>query len=440
MLLPLSYYAIRGQASQARLAPQVQALRQRHAGHPERLQRELAALYQREGTGVFAGFLPLLLQLPFLSVVYALFRSGTIGGQPNSLLSHDLLGAPLGSHWLSGPGPLSAQGAVFLGLFALLAVAAWLAARVARKIAAQQAPVQPALPGGAGRLAGPRAPVHDAGDRRGHAAGGRPVPADHDRVGRRGARDARPAGTAACTRAVTFGMMKAAARRTPMHQPPIPHVASEDPEVAELIDSEAERQFEKIRLIPSENYVSAAVLEASGTVLTNKYSEGYPGRRYYEGQQFIDPIETLAMRRAEALFGVDHANVQPYSGSPANLAVYLAFLSAGRHRDGDGAADGRAPHARLGRCRPPASGSGRCSTGCGPTPGGWTWTRCATWPWRERPKLIFCGGTAIPRTIDFPAFAEIAAEVGRGPGGRHRAHRGPGGRRRASQPGRPRRR
>jgi YidC/Oxa1 family membrane protein insertase len=163
LLLPLSYYAIRGQASQARLAPQVQALRRRHAGHPERLQRELAALYQREGTGMFAGFLPLLLQLPFLSVVYALFRSGTIGGRPNSLLSHDLLGAPLGSHWLSGPGPLSVQGAVFLGLFALLAVAAWLAARVARKIAAQQAPiqpgaaqqapVQPALPGAAGWLA-----------------------------------------------------------------------------------------------------------------------------------------------------------------------------------------------------------------------------------------------------------------------------------------------
>src|SRR5208282_3592469 len=114
-----------------------------------------------------------------------------------------------------------------------------------------------------------------------------------------------------------------------MHQPPIPHVASEDPEVADLISSEARRQYEKARLIPSENYVSLAVLEASGTVLTNKYSEGYPGRRYYEGQQFIDPIETLAMRRAEALFGVDHANVQPYSGSPANLAVYLAFLEPG---------------------------------------------------------------------------------------------------------------
>src|SRR5439155_17957199 len=97
----------------------------------------------------------------------------------------------------------------------------------------------------------------------------------------------------------------------------------------ELINSEARRQFEKARLIPSENYVSEAVLKASGTVLTNKYSEGYPGRRYYEGQQFIDPIETLARERAQALFGVEHANVQPYSGSPANLAVYLAFMTPG---------------------------------------------------------------------------------------------------------------
>jgi len=152
VLLPLSYYAMRGQASQARLAPQIQALRKRHAAHPERLQRELTALYRREGTGVFAGFLPLLLQLPLLSIVYALFRSGTVAGQPNSLLSHDLLGAPLGSHWLSTPGPFSAQGAVFLGLFALLAVAAWLAARIARASAAKLAqggPPASASPAGA---------------------------------------------------------------------------------------------------------------------------------------------------------------------------------------------------------------------------------------------------------------------------------------------------
>src|SRR5437763_7121766 len=108
-----------------------------------------------------------------------------------------------------------------------------------------------------------------------------------------------------------------------------PSLAAGDPAVYELCRSEERRQAEKIRLIPSENYVSRAVLEATGSVLTNKYSEGYPGKRYYEGQQFIDPIETLAIERAKALFGVDHANVQPYSGSPANLAVYLALVPPG---------------------------------------------------------------------------------------------------------------
>ena len=141
LLLPLSYYAIRGQAAQARLAPQVMALRQRHARQPERLQRELAELYRREGTGMFAGYLPLLLQLPFFAVLYRLFRYATIGGQPNTLLSHGLLGAPLGSHWLSGPGPLSGQGVVYLGLFALLAVVTWAAARISRNAAARAAQV-----------------------------------------------------------------------------------------------------------------------------------------------------------------------------------------------------------------------------------------------------------------------------------------------------------
>ena len=196
-----------------------------------------------------------------------------------------------------------------------------------------------------------------------------------------------------------------------MHQPPVPHVASEDPEVAELINLEAQRQFEKIRLIPSENYVSVAVLEASGTVLTNKYSEGYAGRRYYEGQQFIDPIETIAVRRAETLFGVDHANVQPYSGSPANLAVYLAFAEPG--------------DTVMGMALPMG---GHLTHGWGVSATG-KWFRSVQYGVRadtgrvdmdqvrdlalaERPKLIFCGGTAIPRTIDFPAFAEVAAEAG----------------------------
>ena len=98
-----------------------------------------------------------------------------------------------------------------------------------------------------------------------------------------------------------------------MHQPPIPQIDAEDPEIAGPIHDEARRQQDKFRLIASENYVSTAVLEASGTLLTNKYSEGYPGKRYYEGQQFIDPIESIAVARAQALFGVEHANVQPYS-------------------------------------------------------------------------------------------------------------------------------
>jgi glycine hydroxymethyltransferase len=195
-----------------------------------------------------------------------------------------------------------------------------------------------------------------------------------------------------------------------VHVPPIPHLTATDPRLAELIEAEAQRQHDKLRMIPSENYVSTAVLEATGTVLTNKYSEGYAGKRYYEGQQLIDPIETLAVDRARALFGVDHANVQPYSGSPANLAVYLAFASPG--------------DTVMGMALPMG---GHLTHG---------WSVSATGKWfrsvqygvrrdtgrvdldevrdlarRERPKIIFCGGTAIPRTIDFPAFAEIAREV-----------------------------
>src|SRR5207248_8280301 len=134
LILPLSYRAIRGMAAQARIAPQVQALRRKHAGQPDRLQRELGALYESEGTSMFAGCLPLLLQWPFVSVLYLLFRSPNIGGARNALLGHDLLGAPLGSHWLDGAGPLSAQGAVFAGVFLLLAGIGWLSAGMARRL------------------------------------------------------------------------------------------------------------------------------------------------------------------------------------------------------------------------------------------------------------------------------------------------------------------
>jgi YidC/Oxa1 family membrane protein insertase len=137
ILMPLSLRGLRGQAAQARLAPQLLALRKKYAKQPERLQREMTALYQREGTSMFAGLTPFLLQWPLLSVIYLLFRSTQIGGQPNALLTRDLLGVPLGSHWLSGAGPVSAQGLVFLGVFALLAIVCWLAARLGRLMTAQ---------------------------------------------------------------------------------------------------------------------------------------------------------------------------------------------------------------------------------------------------------------------------------------------------------------
>lgn len=102
-----------------------------------------------------------------------------------------------------------------------------------------------------------------------------------------------------------------------------------DPKMAELVRREEQRQREGLELIPSENYVSRAVLEAMGTVFTNKYSEGYPGKRYYGGQDFTDPLEDEAIDRAKKLFGADHANVQPLSGAPANVAVYFSWLEPG---------------------------------------------------------------------------------------------------------------
>ena len=107
-----------------------------------------------------------------------------------------------------------------------------------------------------------------------------------------------------------------------------------DPEVAKAIGDEMVRQRRTINLIASENYASKAVLEAQGSVLTNKYAEGYPGRRYYGGCEFIDVVETIAIDRAKALFGVEHANVQPHSGAQANMAAYFALLKPGDHRHG----------------------------------------------------------------------------------------------------------
>jgi len=138
ILMPLSLRGLRGQAAAARLAPQLQALRKRYAKQPERLQREMASLYKREGTSMFAGFTPFLLQWPLLSVIYLLFRSTQIGGKPNALLTRDLFGVPLGSHWLDGAGPLSLHGLVFLGVFALLAGLCWLSVRLGQLMSAPQ--------------------------------------------------------------------------------------------------------------------------------------------------------------------------------------------------------------------------------------------------------------------------------------------------------------
>jgi len=150
LLSPLSYHAFRGQASMAALQPKVSDLRKRYGSQPERLQRELTALYRAEGGGILAGCLPLLLQLPFFSLMYRLFLSKTVDGRANWLLSRDLLTTPLGSHWLTGAGPASTQGLLFLGLFALLAGAGFLAARATR--AAAPAAVAADQPAGLGAL------------------------------------------------------------------------------------------------------------------------------------------------------------------------------------------------------------------------------------------------------------------------------------------------
>jgi glycine hydroxymethyltransferase len=184
-----------------------------------------------------------------------------------------------------------------------------------------------------------------------------------------------------------------------------------DSEIYDLIRAEERYEIESVRLIPSENYVSRAVLEATGSILTNKYSEGYSGRRYYEGQQYIDQIETIVADRARALFGAEHANVQPYSGSPANLAVYLALL-----KPGDTLMGLALPH------------GGHLTHGWSVSATGIFWRpvhyqvdretqridydAVRDMAKKERPKIIVAGATAYPRQFDFKIFGEIAKEVG----------------------------
>jgi len=188
-------------------------------------------------------------------------------------------------------------------------------------------------------------------------------------------------------------------------------LSTSDPEVFQLCRAEERRQAEKIRLIPSENYVSKAVLEASGSVFTNKYSEGYPGKRYYEGQDFVDPLETLTIERAKSLFGAAHANVQPYSGSPANLAVYLAFLKPGDKVMGLALPmGGHLTHgwnvSITGKFFTPVQYGVRKDTGR------LDYDEIRDLAKKERPALLWAGGTAYSRLWDFETMASIARDVG----------------------------
>jgi glycine hydroxymethyltransferase len=184
-----------------------------------------------------------------------------------------------------------------------------------------------------------------------------------------------------------------------------------DPEIFALVQSEERYQRETIRLIASENYVSRAVLEASGSVFTNKYSEGYPGARFYQGQVNVDPVEQLAVDRARKLFGAEHANVQPYSGSPANLAVYLAFL-----KPGDTILGLDLPHGGHLTHGAKASISGKyfhaIAYQLDPRTGLLDYDAIRRLALEHRPRIVVAGHSAYPRQLDFARFRAIADEVG----------------------------
>ena len=184
-----------------------------------------------------------------------------------------------------------------------------------------------------------------------------------------------------------------------------------DPEIYKLIREEEKRQEEVLEMIPSENYTSQAVMEALGSVLTNKYSEGYPKKRYYQGNNLIDDVEILAQDRARKLFGVPHVNVQPYSGSPANTAIYFALLEPLKDKI-MGLTLAFGGHLTHGS---PVSFSGKYFP---IVPyelnekGLLDYDKIEKIATKEKPKIIVCGATAYPRIIDFKKFGEIADNVG----------------------------
>jgi glycine hydroxymethyltransferase len=196
-----------------------------------------------------------------------------------------------------------------------------------------------------------------------------------------------------------------------MPSPFDPALAESDPTIARLIADENRRENDKVRLIASENYASRAVMEATGSVLTNKYSEGYAHKRYYEGQQVVDQVEELAIARLKALFGAEHVNVQPYSGSPANLAVYFAFCQPGDTIMGLALpAGGHLTHGHT------VSITGKyfksVQYGVRKDDHRIDLDQVRDLAREHKPKLLWCGTTAYPRTLDFPAFRAIADEVG----------------------------
>ncbi|MCC5656734.1 serine hydroxymethyltransferase [Nostoc sp. XA010] len=188
-------------------------------------------------------------------------------------------------------------------------------------------------------------------------------------------------------------------------------LASTDPAIAELINDELQRQRDHLELIASENFTSAAVLAAQGSVLTNKYAEGLPGKRYYGGCEYIDKIEQLAINRAKQIFGAAHANVQPHSGAQANFAVFLSLLQPGDKIMGmDLSHGGHLTHGS------PVNFSGKwfqvSHYGVSQQTEQLDYDQIRELALRERPKLLICGYSAYPRIIDFEKFRSIADEIG----------------------------
>ena len=189
-----------------------------------------------------------------------------------------------------------------------------------------------------------------------------------------------------------------------------PSLESTDPEMFGLLQRQTLAESTTLKMIPSENFASFSVLEASGSILTNKYCEGYPNARYYEGNEIVDLIESLAIERAKSLFGAEHANVQPYSGSPANQAVYRALVKKGAKFMGMPVPEGG--HLTHG-WKVSFSGTDYLQIPYGPDPetGLLDYDRIRETALRERPQMIWVGATSYPRVLHYDRFAEIAAEV-----------------------------